>query len=89
MTNAHAFTDVLNVFTTVHLCAQDAKHRHVIVNRVAVASPSNQMIHPVTNAVMLLSLMIPMLPESSESSDSSDDEDVVLGVDASQGASTC
>ena len=32
----------------------------MIVNRVAVASPSNQMIHPVTKAVMLLSLPTPM-----------------------------
>ena len=49
------------MFTTVQLCAQDAKHRHVIVNQVAVASPPNQLIHPVTNAVMFLSLLIPML----------------------------
>ena len=77
------------MLTTVQPCALDAKHCHVIVNQVAVASLLNHLIHPVTNAVMLLSLMIPMLPESSESSDSSDDEDVVLGVDASQGASTC
>ena len=33
----------------------------MIVNRVAVASPLIQMIHPVTNAVMLLSLLTPML----------------------------
>ena len=55
--------------------------------------PHDGVIQPVVDVLllppMLLSLLIPMLPESSESSDSSDDEDVVLGVDASQGASTC